>query len=49
MLHYMSVGFMLVEALREVLKFDLDRDVPPELQNPYPFLRVIFAQKGTHF
>ncbi len=22
---------------------DLDRDVPPEPQNPYSFLRVIFA------
>ncbi len=32
-----------------VLGFDLGRDVSPEPQNPYPFLRVIFAKKGTHF
>ena len=31
------------------LGFDLDGDVPPEPRNPYPFLRVIFAKKGTHF
>ena len=28
-----------------VLRFGLDRDVRPKLQNPYPFLRVIFAKK----
>ncbi len=32
-----------------VLGFDLDGGVPPKPQNPYPFLRVIFAKKGTHF
>ncbi len=25
--------------------FGLDRGVPPELRNPYPFVRVIFAKK----
>ncbi len=30
-------------------EFDLYGDVPPEPQNPYPFLGVIFAKKGTHF
>ena len=32
-----------------VLKFELDRDVPLKSQNPYPSLRVILAEKGTHF
>ncbi len=32
-----------------ILGFDLDGDVPPAPRNPYPFLRVIFAKKGTHF
>ena len=32
-----------------VLRFDLDRCVPLEPQNPYPSLRVILAEKGTHF
>ena len=32
-----------------VLRFELDRGVPPEPQNPYPSLRVILAKKGTHF
>ena len=34
-----------------VLKFDLDRGVQLEPQNPYPSLRVILAEKGrpTHF
>ena len=32
-----------------VLRFELDRDVPPEPRNPYPFLRVIFSPKSTHF
>ena len=32
-----------------VLRFELDRGVPLEPQNPYPFLRVILAEKGTHF
>ncbi len=36
-------------AWARVLGFDLDGGVPPEPQNPYPFLRVIFAKKGTHF
>ena len=31
-----------------VLRFGLD-NVPLELQDPYPFLRVILAEKGTHF
>ena len=34
---------------RGVLRFKLDRGVPLEPQNPYPFLRVILAEKGTHF
>ena len=32
-----------------VLRFELDRGVPLEPQNPYPSLRVILAKKGTHF
>ena len=32
-----------------VLRFELDRDVLLELQNPYPSLRVILAEKGIHF
>ena len=33
----------------KVLRFELDRGVPLEPQNPYPSLRVILAEKGTHF
>ena len=29
----------------EILGFGLDRDVPPKPQNPYIFLRVIYAKK----
>ena len=36
-------------APRGVLRFELDRGVPLEPQNPYPSLRVILAKKGTHF
>ena len=32
-----------------VLRFELDRGVPLEPQNPYPSLRVILAEKGTRF
>ena len=32
-----------------VLRFELDRGVPLEPQNPYPSLRVILAGKGIHF
>ena len=32
-----------------VLRFELDRGVPLKPQNPYPSLRVILAEKGTHF
>ena len=32
-----------------VLRFELDRGVPLEPQNPYPSLRVTLAKKGTHF
>ena len=32
-----------------VLRFELDGGVPLEPQNPCPFLRVILAEKGTHF
>ena len=32
-----------------VLRFELDRGVLLEPQNPYPSLRVILAEKGTHF
>ena len=32
----------------EVLRFGLDRGVPLEPPSPYPFLRVILAEKGTH-
>ena len=35
--------------LSGVLRFELDRGVPVEPQNPYPSLRVILAEKGTHF
>ena len=31
------------------LRFELDRGVPLEPQNPYLSLRVILAEKGTHF
>ena len=31
------------------LRFELDRGVPLEPQNPYPSLRVILAEKVTHF
>ena len=31
-----------------VLRFGLDRVVPLKPQNPYPSLRVILAEKGTH-
>ena len=34
---------------RGVLRFELDRGVPLEPQNLYPSLRVILAEKGTHF
>ena len=34
---------------RGVLRFELVRGVPLEPQNPYPSLRVILAEKGTHF
>ena len=32
-----------------VIRFELDRGVPLEPRNPYPSLRVILAEKGTHF
>ena len=32
-----------------VLRFELDRIVMLEPQNPYPTLRVILAEKDTHF
>ena len=32
-----------------VLRFKLDRGVPLEPQNPYPYLMVILTKKGTHF
>ena len=32
-----------------VLRFELNRGVLLEPQNPYPSLRVILAKKGTHF
>ena len=32
-----------------VLRFELDKGVPLEPQNPYPSLKVILAEKGTHF
>ena len=32
-----------------VLRFELDRGVTLEPQNPYPSLRVILAEKGTNF
>ena len=36
-------------TLGGVLRFELDRGVPLEPQNPYPSLRVILTEKGTHF
>ena len=45
--------FMSIVKLRVisqgVLRFELDTGVPLEPQNPYPSLRVILAEKGTHF
>ena len=32
-----------------VLRFELDRGMPLDPQNPYPSLRVILTNKGTHF
>ncbi len=32
-----------------VLRFGLDGGVTFEPRNPYPFLRIIFDKKGTHF
>ena len=32
-----------------ILRFELDRGVPLDPQNPYTSLRVILAEKGTHF
>ena len=31
-----------------VLRFGLDRGVQLEPQNPFPSLRIILAEKGTH-
>ena len=39
----------LFEGGRGVLRFELDRGVPLEPQNPYPSLRVILAKMGTQF
>ena len=36
-------------VVRGVLRFEFDRGVQLEPQNPYPSLRVILAKKGTHF
>ena len=44
--HFEKSGY--APAARGVLKFELDRGVPLEPQNPYPSLRVILAKKGTH-
>ena len=38
-----------MESRGGALRFELDRGVPLEPQNPHPSLRVILAQKGTHF
>ena len=48
------VNFLLLNVLGlilpwGVLRFELDRGVPLRPQNPYPSLRVILAEKGTHF
>ena len=32
-----------------VLRFGSDGDVPLKPPNPYPSLRVILAEKGTHY
>ena len=46
----MNIRFWQVVAkIQGVLRFELDRDVPFEPQNPYPYLGVILAEKGTHF
>ena len=39
---------MLISG-RGVLRFELGRGVPLKPPNPYPSLRVILAEKGTHF
>ena len=39
---------MHFEGTWGVLRFGLDRDVLLEPQNPYPSLRVILVEKGTH-
>ena len=51
MVHTLMLSFKkgLVVPPEGVLRFELDRGVPLELQNPYPSLRVIVAEKGTHF
>ncbi len=41
------IGAYIPEEVLE--EFDLDRDVPPKPQNPYPFLRAIFAKKRYPF
>ena len=38
-----------LDSSRGVLRFELDRGVPLEPQNPYPSLRVILAEMGAHF
>ena len=44
-----SVSCIMPLSMGGVLRFELDRGVPLEPQNPYPSLRVILAEKGTHF
>ena len=47
---WVSNGVAQLDAnTRGVLRFKLDRGVPLEPQNPYPSLRVILAEKDTHF
>ena len=41
--------YWVCDLPRGVLRFELDRGVPLEPQNPYPSLRVILEEKGIHF
>ena len=43
-----AISVLLID-IQGILRFELDRGVPLEPQNPYPSLRVILAERGTHF
>ena len=46
---YLQENLNWLKSRVGVLRFELDRGVPLEPQNPYPSLRVILTEKGTHF